>query len=81
MVYFPAYFVPLSISIYPLWVCGLFYIYWNGQLVWTPALGLYLCVCLWGCPRHVERQVAYHVRLLLNVELRNYVISCQNLIK
>ena len=27
--------------------------YWNGQLVWTPALGLYLCVD----PRHVERRV------------------------
>ena len=28
-------------------------LYWNGQLVWTPALGLYLCVD----PRHVERRV------------------------
>ena len=55
--------------------------YWNGQLVWTPALGLYLCVCLWGCPCHVERRVTYHVRLLLNVELRNYVISRQIVIE
>ena len=29
-----------------------------------------------GCPRHVERRVMY-TSLLLNVELRNYVISCQ----
>ena len=50
--------------------------YGNGQLVWTPALGLYLCVCLWGCPRHVERRVTYHVRLLLNVELRNITSDC-----
>ena len=26
-------------------------LYWNGQLVWTPALGLYLCVWERGmCP-------------------------------
>ena len=30
---------------------------------------------VWGCPRHVERRV--NVRFLLNVELRNYVISRQ----
>ena len=30
-----------------------------------------------GCPRHVERRVSNNVRLLLNVELRNYVISRQ----
>ena len=30
-----------------------------------------------GCPRHVERRVTYYVRLLLNFELRNYVISRQ----
>ena len=40
-----------------------------------------LFVCLWGCPRHVERRVTYHVRLLLNVELRNYVISRQIVIE
>ena len=30
---------------------------------------------VWGCPRHVE--LRNNVRLLLNVELRNYVISRQ----
>ena len=25
-------------------------LYWNGQLVWTPALGLYLCVGEGLCP-------------------------------
>ena len=30
-----------------------------------------------GCPRHVERRVGNNVRLLLNVDLRNYVISRQ----
>ena len=39
-------------------------VYWNGQLVWTPALGIYLCVFL--C-----------VHVTLNVELRNYIISRQ----
>ena len=55
-------------------------IYWNGQLVWTPALGLYL----WGREDvrpdvNVTSNVELHnnVRLLLNVELRNYVISRQ----
>ena len=37
-------------------------LYWNGKLVCTPALGLYLCVFL--C-----------VHVTSNVELRNYVIS------
>ena len=54
-------------------------LYWNGQLGWTPALGLYL----WGrdnvgmstSRRNVE--LRNNVRLLLNVELRNYVISRQ----
>ena len=39
------------------------------------ALGLYLCVD----PRHVE--LRNYVRLLLNVELRNYVISRQIVIE
>ena len=30
---------------------------------------------IWGCPRHVE--LRNYVRLLLKVELRNYVISRQ----
>ena len=50
-------------------------------LEWTTSLDTSsktLFVCLWGCPRHVERRVTYHVRLLLNVELRNFVISPQN---
>ena len=33
------------------------FLYWNGQLVWTPALGLYLCVC-------------GDVHVMSNVELR-----------
>ena len=32
-------------------------LYWNGQLVWTPAVGLYLCVFLCVDPHHVERRV------------------------
>ena len=55
-------------------------LYWNGQLGWTPALGLYL----WGRDDvspdvHVTSNVELrnNVRLLLNVELRNYVISRQ----
>ena len=32
---------------------------------------------MWGCPRHVELELRNNVRLLLNVELRNYVISRQ----
>ena len=51
-------------------------LYWNGQLVWTPALGLYLCVCV---DVHVTSNVELrnYVRLLSNFELRNYVISRQ----
>ena len=30
---------------------------WNGQLVWTPAVGLYLCVYPGVDPRHIERRV------------------------
>ena len=41
--------------------------YWNGQLVWTPAVGLYLCVYPGVDPLHVE--------------LRNYVISRQIVIE
>ena len=55
-------------------------LYWNGQLVWTPAPGLYL----WGredlCGDvHVTSNIELrnNVRLLLNVELHNYVISRQ----
>ena len=54
--------------------------YWNGQLVWTPALGLYL----WG---REDVNVTSNVELRnyvplfgmtqLNVDLRNYVISRQ----
>ena len=47
---------------------GKYILYWNGQLVWTPALGLYLCVFL--C-----------VHVTSNVELRNYVISRQIVIE
>ena len=32
-------------------------LYWNGQLVCTPALGLYLCVFLCVDTRHTERRV------------------------
>ena len=38
-------------------------LYGNGQLVWTPALGLYLCVFL--C-----------VHVTSNVELRNITSDC-----
>ena len=47
-------------------------LYWNGQLVSTPALGLYLCV-------HVTSNVELRNYVPLfgvtqsNVELRNYV--------
>ena len=55
-------------------------LYWNGQLVWTPVVGLYLCVC--GdvhIMSNIElgNELRNDVRLLLNVELRNYVISRQ----
>ena len=40
--------------------------YWNGQLVWTPALGLYFC-----------EDLCRDVHVTSNVELRNYVISRQ----
>ena len=54
-------------------------LYWNGQLGWTPALGLYL----WGIHSlreedvHVTSNVELrnNVRLLLNVDLRNYIIT------
>ncbi len=33
-------------------------LYWNGQLGWTPALGLFCAGGrVGGCPRHVERRV------------------------
>ena len=62
-------------------------LYWNGQLGWTPALGLYL----WGREGgredvrpdvHVTSNVELrnNVGLLLNVDLRNYVISRQSVI-
>ena len=59
--------------------------YWNGQLGWTPALGLYLGEREEGGrddvspDAHVTSNVELrnNVRLLLNVELRNYVISRQ----
>ena len=49
-------------------------LYWNGQLVWTPALGLYL----WGCVSTFTSNVELrnNVRLLLNVELRNITSDC-----
>ena len=56
-------------------------LYGNGQLVWTPALGLF---CEGGREDvspdvHVTSNVELrnNVGLLLNVELRNYVISRQ----
>ena len=54
-------------------------LYWNGQLVWTPALGLYLWGREGGRDVHVTSNVELrnNVRLLLNVELRNFVISRQ----
>ena len=57
-------------------------LYWNGQLVCIPALGLYLCVCVCG-DVHVTSNVKLrnYVRLLLNVELRNYVMSRQIVIE
>ena len=57
-------------------------LYWNGQLVWTPAVGLYLCVFLCVDPCHVElRNYVISRQTLLNIELRNYVIPRQNFIK
>ena len=33
-------------------------LYWNGQLVWTPALGLYLCVGASGTGDCVQRDLS-----------------------
>ena len=50
-------------------------LYWNGQLVWTPALGLVReGGCVSGCPHHVE--LHNNVRLLLNVVWRNITSDC-----
>ena len=72
--------VPINIMSYKCWYTNdgkgdrrlsettLITLYWNGQLVCTPAIGLYLCVFL--C-----------VHVTSNVELRNYVISRQIVIE
>ena len=55
-------------------------LYWNGQLGWTPVLYRTLFVREDVSPDvHVTSNVELrnNVRLLLNVELRNYVISSQ----
>ena len=50
------------------------------KLVWTPALGVYLCVS--GCPRHVGRNyVPLFGVAQSNVDLRYYVISHQIVIQ
>ena len=70
-------------------ICIRIILYWNEQLVWTPALGLF---CEGGREGgreegredvspdvHVTSNVELrnNIRLLLNVDLRNYVISRQ----
>ena len=34
-------------------------LYWNGQLVWTPAVGLYLCMCVSVCRSTSRRTSSY----------------------
>ena len=53
-------------------------LYGNGQLVCTPALGLYLCVCVRAC---VYVCVFLCVHVTSNVELHNYGISRQIVIE